>query len=76
MLRFERGHVMSENELRKLIGDYGFSIANLSSRLIDEGKFFEYRTTIRCRNQYARNCHSNLRGLPEVTEFRITPVGD
>ena len=54
MLRFERGHVMSENELRKLIGDYGFSIANLSSRLIDEGKFFEYRTTIRCRNQYER----------------------
>jgi putative Mg2+ transporter-C (MgtC) family protein len=50
VLRFERGHVMSENELRKLIGDYGFSIANLSFRLIDDGKFFEYRMTIRCRD--------------------------
>jgi putative Mg2+ transporter-C (MgtC) family protein len=68
---------MSENELRKLFGDYGFSIANLSSRLIDEGKFFEYRMTIRCRNQYAtEKLSQHLRDLPEVTEFRITPVGD
>ena len=38
--------MMSENELRKLIGDYGFSIANLSSRLMNNGEFFEYRMTI------------------------------
>src|SRR5689334_3584534 len=77
VLRFERGHVMSENDLRKLIGDYGFSIANLSSRLVDDGKFFEYRMTIRCRDQYAtEKLSQHLRGLPEVTEFRITPVGD
>src|SRR5258707_11260469 len=33
MLRFSRDRVMSEDDLRKMIGDHGFTIANLSSRL-------------------------------------------
>jgi putative Mg2+ transporter-C (MgtC) family protein len=64
-------------QIRRAPRDYGFSTANLSSRLIEEGKFFEYRMTIRCRDQYAtEKLSQRLRGLPEVTEFRITPVGD
>ncbi len=30
-LRFLRDRVMSEDDMRKMIGDYGFTIANLSS---------------------------------------------
>ena len=45
---------MGEDELRKLVGGHGFSIANLYSRLIDEGKFFEYRMVIRSRDRSER----------------------
>jgi putative Mg2+ transporter-C (MgtC) family protein len=38
---FERGAVMAEDELRRLIGEHGFSIANLSYHLSEGGKFFE-----------------------------------
>ena len=37
-LRFKREAVMGEEELRKLVGAHGFSVANLSQRLIDEGQ--------------------------------------
>ncbi len=68
---------MTENDLRNLFGEYGFSIANLSSRLTDQGKLFEYRMTIRCGDQYAtEKLSQHLRGIPEVKEFRITPTGD
>src|SRR4051795_9567109 len=33
MLRFARDRVMGESEVHKMIGDHGFTIANLSSRL-------------------------------------------
>src|SRR4249919_500575 len=49
MLRFSRDHVMNESDLRKLIGDHGFTIANLSSRLSENGQRFEYRMTIKSR---------------------------
>src|SRR5512144_2840918 len=42
MLRFQRDRVMAEDDLRKLIGGNGFTIANLSSRLIEGGQQFEY----------------------------------
>jgi putative Mg2+ transporter-C (MgtC) family protein len=76
-LRFRRDAVMSESEVRELVGKHGFSIANLHSRLIDEGRHFEYRMVIRTRD--AGNSHAlaqHLLLLPEVIEFRISPTGD
>ena len=68
---------MSEDDLRKLIGNHGFSVANLSSRLTDEGKFFEYRMIIRSRDHRATELLSqHLRSRSEVIEFRITPIGE
>jgi len=76
-LRFERERVMSEPELRKMIGDHGFTIANLSFRLAEGGQQFEYRMTIKSRDRSAgENLSKHLRGLPEVIEFRIAPTGD
>jgi len=77
MLRFSRDHVISEDEVHRLIHSHGFSIANLSSRLSEGGQQFEYRMTIKSRNRKnAEALSSYLRGLPEVIEFRITPTGD
>jgi putative Mg2+ transporter-C (MgtC) family protein len=47
MIRFTRDHVIGEEEVHKLIQDHGFTIANLSSRLSESGKQFEYRMTIK-----------------------------
>jgi putative Mg2+ transporter-C (MgtC) family protein len=63
--------------MRKMIGDHGFSIANLSSRLTEAGQHFEYRMTIKSRDRGAAETLSqHLRRLPEVIEFRIAPTGD
>src|SRR5262245_44102633 len=76
-LRFRREAVMAEDALRKLVGSYGFSIANLSSRLVNEGKVFEYRMVIRSRaRDNAQALARHLLELPEVVEFRISPTGD
>jgi len=76
-LTFERGAVMAEDDLRRLIGEHGFSIANLSYRLSDGGKLFEYGMVIKSRNrQNAEALSRHLCELPEVREFRIAPTGD
>jgi putative Mg2+ transporter-C (MgtC) family protein len=76
-LRFLHDRVMKEVDMRKLIEDHGFTIANLSSRLIEVGHHFEYRMTIKTRDRNAAaTLSARLRNLPEVVEFRITPTGD
>jgi putative Mg2+ transporter-C (MgtC) family protein len=77
MLRFARDRVIGEAELRSLIGEHGFSVANVSSRLLEGGHIFEYRMTIKSRDRSAAEALSrHLRGRPEVLEFRIAPTGD
>jgi putative Mg2+ transporter-C (MgtC) family protein len=76
-LSFARGAVMAEEEVRALLARHGFSIANLSHRLTDGGATFEYRMTIRNRDRNgAERLSRELRGIPEVKEFRIAPTGD
>ena len=76
-LVFARGAVMAEADLRRLVGEYGFSIANLSYRLSDGGKLFEYGMVIRSRDRRnAEALSQRLCQLPEVLEFRIAPTGD
>ncbi len=76
-VRFRREAVMDEEKLRQLVGEHGFTIANLHSRLIDDGANFEYRMVIRSRNrESARALSMHLLNLPEVIEFRISPTGD
>jgi putative Mg2+ transporter-C (MgtC) family protein len=77
MLRFARDSVMTEDELRKTIANNGFSIANLSSRLTEGGKLFEYRMVLRSRDpKNAERLSQHLRKQPQVIEFRISPTGD
>ncbi len=76
-LTFQRSAIMSEEDLRRMIGDHGFSIANLSYRLSNDGKLFEYGMVIKTRD--GRNAEALAQHLcrrPEVLEFRIAPTGD
>jgi putative Mg2+ transporter-C (MgtC) family protein len=76
-LRFKREAVMPEGKLRALIGGHGFTIANLSTRLIEDGRTFEYRMVIRSRHRdNAQALTQHLLALEEVIEFRISPTGD
>ena len=76
-LRFKREAVLGEEELRKLVGSHGFSVANLPQRLIDEGRIFEYRMVIRSRDKAsAQSLTKQLLAMPAVIEFRISPTGD
>jgi putative Mg2+ transporter-C (MgtC) family protein len=77
VLAFARDKVMTADKLREMLGNHGFSIANLSSRLTEGGKLFEYRMVLRSRDpKSAETLSQHLRGLPEVVEFRISPTGD
>jgi putative Mg2+ transporter-C (MgtC) family protein len=76
-LRFARETVLPEEELHTLLGQHGFTIANLSHRLTDSGRIFEYRMVIRSRSRRsAETLARQLRTMPEVVEFRIAPTGD
>jgi putative Mg2+ transporter-C (MgtC) family protein len=76
-LKFVRQSVIPEDDLRRLIGDHGFTIANLSHRLAEDGAIFEYRMVIRSRDRRnAERLSQHLRTMPEVKEFRIAPTGD
>jgi putative Mg2+ transporter-C (MgtC) family protein len=76
-LRFRRDAVMAEDELRKLVGMHGFSLANLHSRLVEGGKFFEYVMVLRSRDSDSANALSqHLLQRPEVIEFGISPTVD
>ena len=76
-VRFKRDAVMNEENLRRLVGKHGFNIANVHSRLIEGGQHFEYRVVIKSRNRAsAQALSTELLGLPEVVEFRISPTAD
>lgn len=77
VVRFFRDTVPSEMQLRETVGKHGFTIANLSYRLVGDGKYFEYRMYIRSqRAQPAAALSDSLMQMPEVIEFRLSPTGD
>jgi putative Mg2+ transporter-C (MgtC) family protein len=59
-VRFKRQETPVEAELRDLITRQDFSVANLSYRLEQEGKYFEYQMTVRSQNT------DNYRKLAEM----------
>ncbi|MBX3609629.1 MAG: MgtC/SapB family protein [Hydrogenophaga sp.] len=76
IVRFKRDEVLSEEHLRELLREHGFSIANLSYRL-EDGDTFEYRMMLRttAAANLAKLARS-LSALPAVREFRLSPTGD
>jgi putative Mg2+ transporter-C (MgtC) family protein len=77
VLRMERDRPIGEDELRSRLERHGFSIANLSIRLIESGKLLEYRMVIRGRDRACTERWSrHLLEQSGVVEFRISPTGD
>jgi putative Mg2+ transporter-C (MgtC) family protein len=76
-IRFQRNNTMSEKELRDLLAQHGFSIANMAYRVIEDGQVFEYRMVIRTTDPTnTSRLADDLRQLELVREFRIAPTGD
>jgi putative Mg2+ transporter-C (MgtC) family protein len=76
-LTFERGAVMEEPSLRHLLSEHGFTVANLSYRMSDDDRRFEYRMVIKTRDRRnAAALSRRLCELPEVLAFSIAPTGD
>jgi putative Mg2+ transporter-C (MgtC) family protein len=76
-VRFERGQAIPEEALREILARHGFETSQFSYQCSDDGRYFEYRTTIRTSDErnFARLARS-LEALPPVREFRISPSGD
>ncbi len=76
-VRFKRQETPAESELRNLISQQDFSVANLSYQLKEEGKFFEYQMTVRTQSKdNYRKLAEMLTAMDKVLEFGITPAGD
>ncbi len=77
VLRFAHDQTLPEGEVRSLITEQGFSIANMSYRLDRDGGFFEYRMIIRTGDKQAiEKLAGALRKRIDLLEFRISPSGD
>jgi putative Mg2+ transporter-C (MgtC) family protein len=77
ILRFARKEAMPEEEMRRLLTDHGFTIANLSYRLDVNLDFFEYQMVIRTnRAENASRLAEALKKIDSLKEFRVSPTGD
>jgi len=77
VIRFAREHILPEDDVRRLITGEGFSIANMSYRLADDGRVYEYRMTIQTIDpDNVKRLAERLRARADVLEFRISPTGD
>ncbi len=76
-IRFDRGAVMPEEAVRRLLHEHGFKAANISYHLSDDGEVIEYRMAIRTlKAENLRKLAETLAGLPRVRGFTIEPSAD
>jgi len=77
VVRFARSETIPEDEMRALLREQGFTIANLSYHSDFDAGFCEYRMVIRTsHSDNARNLTTALSRLASVREFRLSPSGD
>jgi len=74
---FARDDYMPEAEIRELLSKNGFSVANISYRLMEKGAQLEYRMTVRTMDSgNIENLSKSLLGLTSIVEFNISMAGD
>ena len=72
---FSREQAPAEEDLRAVLAAHGFDVSNMSWRLDNHGRVFEYRMTIRSRNRKNASRLAQTWSRNEtVLEFRITPT--
>jgi len=76
-VRCRRRSALPEDELRKLITDYGFTVANLNYAQRNGGRQFEYAMTIRTQKRDGvRRLAEALSNNRKILEYEVTPAGD
>ena len=74
---FRRDNYLSEAEIRKLHLTNGFSVANISYRLLEKGEQLEYRMTVRTMDRgNIEKLSKTLLGSTSIVEFNISMAGD
>ena len=74
---FGRDDYLSEAEIRELHSKNGFSVANVSYRLMEKGGQLEYRMTVRTMDRgNIEKLSKSLLGLRSIIEFNISMAGD
>jgi putative Mg2+ transporter-C (MgtC) family protein len=75
VVRFGADAIVPEDEMRRLLASYRFTVGGLTYRLDKTEDFFEYRMVIRtnrARNVQALCAHLNT--VESIREFRISPT--
>jgi putative Mg2+ transporter-C (MgtC) family protein len=76
-VRFARHGVMTEDAMRTLLAQHGFSVANLSHRVDGEARVRRYGMVLQTRSSAnASRLADTLDAMDTVLEFRIAPTGD
>jgi len=76
-IRFGRYDAMTEEEVRAVLARHGFTVANMSYRITDDGACFEYRMVLQTADERnAAVLADYLRNLAQVRSFQISPTGD
>jgi putative Mg2+ transporter-C (MgtC) family protein len=76
-VKYEKGGTLSEDDMRALIKEHKFSIANFSYRLETEGRVLRHSMTLQTTDRAAAGRLANtLKTNPTVLEFKLSPTGD
>jgi putative Mg2+ transporter-C (MgtC) family protein len=76
-LSFRPDQLGDEVWLRKLVAEHGFCITDLSYRLDRRSESFEYKFVMWSADPHScGNLAQTLLGLPNVTDFKISPSRD
>ncbi len=76
-IRFDRNDTIPEDQIRALLHEHGFTIANINYRVADDGTSFEYRMVIRTSDAAnMRVLADYLRNWERVRTFQLSPTGD
>lgn len=76
-IRFSRDDVMPESEVRDFLVKHGFSIANMSYRVTEDGSQFEYKMVIKSTSAAnTAKLVESLCSMSRIRSFRVSPTGD
>ena len=76
-VRFARSQTMPEADIRGLLREMGYTVANLNYRLDVASDSFEYQMTIRTNDAAnAAKLTQALNRIDSIKEYRISPTGD
>ena len=76
-LCFAKGHIMSQDELERILAELGFTIHQVDYRQTGSGAMFEYKmvvSTFALKNFKA--LAGTLAGLPNVLDFHVSPTAE